>query len=127
LAREGTKAAGLHAHFKCGDFLRHAPRQRFDWLFEHTLFCAINPEDRATYVRAVVRCLKSGGQFLAIHYMIPSADDEPPFGVTRRELWDWFSPHFELLEEWTPRSYPNRVGLEQMLWWQRKPEVTKGR
>ena len=28
--------------------------------------------------------------------------------------------NFELLEEWVPRSYPNRTGLELMLWWRRK-------
>ena len=43
-----------------------------------------------------------------------------PFGTTRDELWSRFSPHFELLEEWVPRSYPNRTGLELMLWWRRK-------
>jgi len=32
---------------------------------------------------------------------------------------DRFSPAFKLLEEWVPRSYPNRTGLELMLWWQR--------
>jgi len=122
LAKERTQAAGLRAKFCRKDFLRAKLRRRFDWLFEHTCFCAINPADRDAYVRAVLRWLKLDGQFLAIHYMIPSEGPEPPFGVTRRELWERFSPHFELLAEWTPRSYPNRVGLEQMLWWKRKQE-----
>ena len=26
----------------------------------------------------------------------------------------------DLLAEWVPRSYPNRTGLELMLWWKRK-------
>ena len=123
LAKERTQVAGLRARFFRKDFLRSKPSRRFDWLFEHTLFCAINPSDRDAYVRALLRWLKPDGQFLAIHYMIPSEGNEPPFGVTRRELWERFSPHFELLDEWTPRSYPNRVGLEQMLWWKRKQEV----
>jgi SAM-dependent methyltransferase len=120
LAKEHTRAAGLRAQFHRRDFLHDKPARRFDWLFEHTLFCAIPPAEREAYVRAVLRGLKPGGQFLAIHYMIPSEGNEPPFSVTRRELWERFSPHFELLAEWTPRSYPNRVGLEQMLWWRRK-------
>ncbi len=120
LARERTQIAGMRARFRRANFLRYVPRARYDWLFEHTLFCAIDPIDRDAYVRAVVRCLKPGGQFLAVHYMIPNAGHEPPFGVTRHELWERFSPHFELLAEWMPRSYPNRVGLEQMLWWRQK-------
>jgi methyl halide transferase len=122
LAKERTRAAGLRAQFLRKDFLHGQPGRRFDWLFEHTLFCAISPADRETYVHAMLRWLKPGGQFLAIHYMLP-CEKEPPFGVTRRELWERFSPHFELLAEWTPRSYPNRVGLEQMLWWKRKGDA----
>ena len=40
--------------------------------------------------------------------------------VSREELLARCSPHFELLEEWVPRSYPNRTGLELMTWWQRR-------
>jgi hypothetical protein len=44
----------------------------------------------------------------------------PPFGCTQQELIERFGPKFELQQGWVPRSYPNRTGLELMLWWQRK-------
>jgi len=113
-----TKAARLTATFHCGDFLRDDPPQRFDWVFEHTLFCAIQPSERDEYVQAVLRWLKAGGQYLAVNYLIPDKDG-PPFGTTRQELWERLSPHFKLHKEWVPRSYPNRTGLELMLWWRR--------
>jgi SAM-dependent methyltransferase len=116
LGIERTKAAGLVAEFQQLDFLRADPPLQFDWIFEHTLYCAIEPGDRQAYLQAVRRWLKPGGQFLAVHYLIPDQDG-PPFGVTRAELWADFSPYFQLLEEWVPRSYPNRTGLELMLWW----------
>jgi methyl halide transferase len=119
LGREKTKAAGLDARFELADFLHAEPPDRFDWLFEHTLFCAIDPAERDHYVRAVLRWLKPDGQYLAINYLIPDRDG-PPFGTTREEQWRRFSPHFDLRQEWVPRSYPNRVGLELMLWWRRK-------
>jgi methyl halide transferase len=119
LSREKTRAAGLKATFHLGDFLHDEPPFQFDWLFEHTLFCAIDPKERDEYVRAALRWLKPGGQYLAVNYLIPDTDG-PPFGTTRDELWQRFSPHFELLEEWVPRSYPNRTGLELMMWWKRK-------
>jgi len=121
LATERTAAAGLTAQFQISDFFRDSPPLRFDWLFEHTLFCAIQPAERDDYVRALLRWLKPDGQYLAVNYLIPDKDG-PPFGTTREELWRRFSPHFELLEEWVPRSYPNRTGLELMLWWQRQPD-----
>jgi SAM-dependent methyltransferase len=119
ISRQKTAAAGLEAEFVQGDFLADTPVRPFDWLFEHTLFCAIDPSRREDYVRAALRWLKPGGQYLAVNYLIPDKDG-PPFGTTRAELWDWFSPGFELIEEWVPRSYPNRTGLELMMWWQKR-------
>jgi cyclopropane fatty-acyl-phospholipid synthase-like methyltransferase len=120
LSTERAKAAGLTAQFRLGDFLRDEPPFQFDWLFEHTLFCAIDPVERDNYVQAVVKWLKPEGQYLAVNYLIPDIDG-PPFGTTRDELWQRFSPHFNLVKEWVPRSYPNRTGLELMLWWKKKP------
>jgi len=119
LSRERTAAAGLTAQFEPGNFLKDKPPERFDWVFEHTLFCAIDPGDREEYARAVLRWLKPGGDYLAVNYMIPDTDG-PPFGTTREELLRRFSPHFELVQEWVPRSYANRTGLELMLWWRAK-------
>jgi SAM-dependent methyltransferase len=120
LAKERTKAAGLDARFQRADFLRSDPPQKFDWIFEHTLFCAIKPDERGGYVRAVLRWLKPDGQYLAVNYMIVERCEGPPLPVTREELWERFSPHFELVAEWIPRSYPNRVGWERMFWWRRR-------
>ncbi len=116
LSQERTRENGLSAQFERGDFLEDQPPRLFDWVFEHTLFCAIEPARRDDYVRAVTRWLKPGGNYLAVNYLIPDQDG-PPFGTTRAELWERLSPHFNLLQEWVPRSYPNRVGLELMLWW----------
>jgi len=118
LGVERTQAAGLHADFQLGDFLHDEPPFQFDWIFEHTLFCAIDPAERELYVQAVLRWLKPGGQYLAVNYLIPDTDG-PPFGTTRGELIERFSPHFSLLSDWVPRSYPNRTGLERMLWWRK--------
>jgi len=119
LCVERTRAAGLRAEFRVADFLRDEPSFPFDWLWEHTLFCAIRPDERDLYVRAVLRWLKPGGHYLAVNYLIPNKDG-PPFGTTRDELWRRFSPHFGLKQEWVPRSYPNRTGLELMMWWRRR-------
>ncbi len=118
IAQQKT-SADLKAKFVVGNFLSDAPTQLFDWIFEHTLFCAIAPERRDEYVVAVTRWLKPDGQYLAVNYLIPD-EDGPPFGTTREEQLNRFSPHFELIEEWTPRSYPNRTNLERMFWWKKK-------
>ena len=115
LSEEKTKAAGLKAKFHLADFLHDKPPKKFDWLFEHTLFCAIQPKERDEYVRAVLRWLKPGGYYLAVNYM--ECEGEPPFPATRDELLARFSLHLDLLSDWVPRSYPNREGKEHMFWW----------
>jgi methyl halide transferase len=119
LATERARNAGVKADFQRGNFLEGEPSGTFDWVFEHTLFCAIDPARRDEYVQAVSRRLSPGGQFLAIHYMICDAEG-PPFGTTQQELMQRFTPHFDLQRGWVPRSYPNRTGLELMLWWKRR-------
>lgn len=119
LSEERTRAAGLSAKFLRADFLADPAPRQFDWVFEHTLFCAIDPARRGDYVQAILRWLKPEGQFLAIHYMIADVTG-PPFGTTQAELIERFSPFFELVQGWVPRSYPNRTGLELMLWWKRR-------
>lgn len=119
LATQKTADAGLQAEFLLGDFLNDQPTRVFDWVWEHTCFCAINPSQREDYVRAVMNWLKPHGDYLAVNYLIPDTDG-PPFGVTRDEIIQRFSPHFELREEWVPRSYPNRTGLERVFWWRKK-------
>ena len=119
LSRERAQTDGWRAEFRLADFLRDEPPFQFDWLFEHTLFCAIQPDERERYVEAARRWLKPGGHYLAVNYLIPDTDG-PPFGTTRDEIWKRFSPDFELVNEWIPRSYPNRTGLERMFLWKRR-------
>ncbi len=114
-----TREAGIDAKFFCGDFLSDNPPHEFDWIFEHTLFCAIDPTRRENYVDAVSRWLKTGGNYLTVNYLIPDTEG-PPFGTTREEQVERFSPQFDLREDWIPRSYENRTGLERMFWWTKK-------
>lgn len=119
LAREKTRAAGLAAQFHPLDFLHADPPQKFDWLFEHTLFCAIKPQERDDYTRAVLKWLKPGGHYLALNYFLCEPKG-PPWPTDRAEQMRRFSPHLTLLADWMPRSYPNRSGKEWMFWWRRE-------
>jgi hypothetical protein len=110
---------GRPASFQLADFLHDAPPQLFDYLFEHTLFCAIQTQERDAYVPAVLRWLKPTGTYLAVNYF-DCGPGGPPWPTSRTEQMRRFSPHFELLADWTPRSYPNREGRERMFWWSRR-------
>jgi cyclopropane fatty-acyl-phospholipid synthase-like methyltransferase len=89
----------------------------FDWVWEHTCFCAIDPTRRADYAASVAAALNPDGHFLAVFYMNPDNDslDKPPYGTTTRELDGLFGASFVLIEEWIPaRTYEGRAGREVM-------------
>jgi methyl halide transferase len=91
-------------------------RGAFDWVFEHTCFCAIEPSRRADYAAAVAAALAPGGRLLAIFFLTPQMDPGetgPPFGTTKDELDALFAAHFVLEREWPPAAtYPGREGRE---------------
>jgi SAM-dependent methyltransferase len=115
--------AGAGASFIVGDFF-HLPSEingTFDWLVEHTCFCAIEPRQRADYVLAATSALRAGGKIFGIFYLNPGTESGPPFAVSREELSGLFEPHFTLLEQWTPQeSFPGREGREWVGIWQKR-------
>ncbi len=101
-------------------FYKMQPQEPYDLIFEHTLYCAIDPARRDEYAKAVTRWLKPGGHFLAIHFTFPLTEEGPPFGASREEIIDRFSDKFELIEEWEPRNFEGREREERMFYWKRK-------
>ena len=119
-ARESYESLPNLAFFP-GDFLHEQPQDPYDLVFEHTLFCAIAPDSRETYASSLVRWLRPGGHFLAIHFVFPLSEQGPPYGADREEIIRRFEPNFQLLEDWSPRSFKERQSEERMFWWQKKP------
>lgn len=137
LARQGADVLGLDIAPSAVDAARQYPRLggeqyevgdffnlpaglcgTFKWVWEHTCFCAIDPQQRTAYVDSVHAALEPDGCLLAIFYLDPgndSPDEGPPFEVSVGELDRLFLPRFELVREWMPsRTYPGREGREWM-------------
>lgn len=99
-------------------------RGRFQWVFEHTLFCALAPGDRAAWVDSVAAALGDRGCLVAIWFLNPEMDSGeagPPFGASLEEIEGLLEPRFERLASWTPeRAYPGREGREQLEMWRKR-------
>lgn len=118
-AAQAAPRAGRE-QYEVADLFALPPHWRgsFDWVWEHTCFCAIDPAQRTAYVEAVAGALRPGGHLLAVFYLDPgndSPDEGPPFEVSVAELDRLFAPRFELIREWLPASaYAGREGREWM-------------
>jgi SAM-dependent methyltransferase len=116
------RPADARITFELGDFFAvpGGPLAgQFDWVWEHTCFCAIPPELRPAHEAAARAALKPGGHLLAVFYLNPWDPDEdqtqgPPFGVTKDELDGFFLKGFQLIAAWTPtQTYPGRESKEE--------------
>lgn len=111
--------AGMETYVQ-GDFLNLPPEFEgcFDWIFEHTCFCAIDPSRRDDYVKSCVQALRPGGRLLAVFYLDTGDPPHvgPPFSAHRQEILSRFGSWFEVEFAAVPESaYPGREGRE-WLW-----------
>ena len=95
--RELAAAAGVALEAVEGDAL--APPAAwdgtFDWVFEHTCFCAIDPDRRDDYVAAAARVLKPGGRLVGVFFTHGDVGG-PPFDTNVDELRARFGAAFEI-------------------------------
>jgi len=84
----------------------------FDLIFEQTFFCALNPSLREAYTKKMHDLLKRDGKLIGVLFDFP-LDDGPPFGGSKEEYLDYFSPCFNVETfECCYNSIPPRQGNE---------------
>jgi len=91
-----------------------ASSESFDGIFEHTIFCAINPSRRLEYLDGVYNALKADGIYFGLFFQL-SWVGGPPFGLTQWELNELIKDRFNIKAwEIAEGSHPRRKGRE--LW-----------
>jgi SAM-dependent methyltransferase len=86
----------------------------FDYVVEHTCFCAIPPERRTEYVQLVRSILRPNGELIAL-FFTHTRPGGPPFGSTPAEIRQYFEADFEILFlEPVLNSVPSRQGEEHI-------------
>jgi methyl halide transferase len=105
---------GLSAQFIQRDIFELLPEfaSSFDYVIEHTCFCAIDPAQRPAYVQLVRQLLQPGGEVLAL-FFTHTRPGGPPFGSTTEEIRQLFAADFQILELVPAHnSVPERQGEE---------------
>lgn len=95
-AAEVAQTRGLSAQFLQRDIFGLYPEfaDRFDYVLEHTCFCAIDPAQREAYVNLVRSILKPQGELIAL-FWAHDRPGGPPHGTTPDEILRQFTPNFE--------------------------------
>ncbi len=86
--------------------------EQFDLVFDHTLFCAVDPDKRQSLVKTWERLLTDQGQILGIFFTMPKTNG-PPYGSTENEISERLSAYFRT-DFWMRSrvSAPSRMGKE---------------
>lgn len=91
----------------------------FDYLLEHTCFCAILPQERSAYVQAAGNLLKPGGYLIGIFWEHGETDG-PPFSTTEADLRRAFEPIFDVVDIQAKSPAADRSGTERLVILRRK-------
>jgi SAM-dependent methyltransferase len=113
-ARELAKDAKLPVEFLQADIfqLPQTYTHSFDYVVEHTCFCALPPEKRSAYIDLVHSLLKPNGELLAI-FFTHQRSGGPPYGIQPSAIRDLFRPQFKILQlDPVQNSVPSRQGEE---------------
>ncbi len=87
-SRVRTRLEPFGGTFSWEDALLVRPEEPYDLIWEHTFFCAVDPEDRPAYGAMARRCLRRGGVLAGVLFPVgkPEAWGGPPWGVTVEAL-----------------------------------------
>ena len=92
----------------------------FNYVLEHTCFCAIDPNQRSAYVKLVKNILQPQGELIAL-FWAHTRPGGPPYGTTLTEIGQLFPTDFEIIcLEKVTNSVPQRQSEEYLGRFQRK-------
>ncbi len=101
------------------DFFKH--NDTYDLIVEQTFFSSLDPVNRPNYVKHVFDLLKEGGKIMGLLFNYEFDFIGPPFGGTKEEYKQLFSPFFEFeIFEIAVNSIEPRKGRELFLLLQKR-------
>lgn len=118
--RASALTSGLSgASVICANLLAAPPvgMPLFDWAFDQTFFCAVEPSQRPQYAQAMGRWLRNGGELWALSFRVP-AQGGPPFDSTPEDFVTLLTEAGFALIEKRPldaESHPARRGRETLV------------
>jgi SAM-dependent methyltransferase len=121
-ATQAGQAQGVAAQFRQQNIFDLLPEysQQFDYVLEHTCFCALAPDFRDRYVELAHQLLQPQGIFIGL-FFTHNRPGGPPYGTTAQEIADRFGRSFQLMSlRPVLNSVPGRQNEEHLGFFQKQ-------
>lgn len=71
---------------------------KFDFIYDYTFFCALEPEIRPLWGNQMASLVKPGGELFTLIFPVMEKPDGPPFAVSFEAYKSVLEPHFRNIE-----------------------------
>jgi SAM-dependent methyltransferase len=110
--------------YEVTDFFSYAPAQGFDFVWDYTFFCALDPDQRDAWSRTMARLVRPGGTLATLIFPFEdpiSGTEGPPWPINTELVRGHIDDAFEELETIdVGLSHPGREGKERLVRWRRR-------
>ncbi len=110
--------------YEVGDFFTYDTSPGFDFVWDYTFFCALDPMQREPWATTMSRLVEPNGVLatLLFPYVDPIAGASgPPWPINTDLVRELIADAFQLLEVTEARhTHPGRQGKERLALWRRK-------
>jgi SAM-dependent methyltransferase len=117
IAKATELGKGWPVQFKLRNIFELIPEfsGTFDYVLEHTCFCAIDPKLRKQYVEIVANILQPEGELIAL-FWAHQRQGGPPYGSNVKELQQLFEKQFDIISfEKSNNSVSSRQNEEYLV------------
>jgi len=109
--------------YEVTDFFSYEPAARFDFVWDYTFFCAIDPDRRSAWAAKMKQLVKPAGTLATLLFPFedPISDRQgPPWPINTGLVRDVLADGFEALEVIeVQQTHPGREGRERLALWRR--------
>lgn len=109
--------------YEVGDFFSFEPEEPFDFVWDYTFFCALDPEQRRPWSEAMKRLVKPSGLLATLLFPFEDPVSErqgPPWPINTAMVRRVLEGSFEELEVTeSVATHPGREGREHLALWRR--------
>jgi len=129
---EDARDAFLAAHpdlpgrvaYEVTDFFSYAPSLGFDFVWDYTFFCALDPDQRDAWSQAMKRLVNPAGVLATLIFPFEdpiSSTQGPPWPINTNMVRAHVDDAFEELDSVdVAHAHPGREGKERLVRWRRR-------